>query len=97
MSGNGWLFRIQPGAEGDSLRLLGAHEAEMAGSHAGRCHSQDQQGYRGIPVLQQAVLSREKVRHFEQQTSVRIPPELHFTGSGGVFLLGKYAEAGKRQ
>jgi hypothetical protein len=22
----------------------------------------------------------------------RIPPELYFTGSGGVFLLGKYAE-----
>lgn len=44
------------------LRLLGPRQKKMAGSHAGRCYRENQQGSCWIPVLQQAVCGGAQVR-----------------------------------
>ena len=96
---NGWLRRIQSGAEGDPLRLLGACQPEMAGGHAGwrNCNCKNQQSRRRISVLHKAVLSGAEIHIRRCQSSKRAPLECGFAPSGGVFCMTEIDPPGKGQ
>ena len=89
--------RIQSGAEGDPLRLLGPCQAEMAGGHARRRNCENQQSRRRISVLHEAVLSGEEIHICRCQGSERVPPECGFAPSGGVFCMAEIDPPGKGQ